>query len=278
MRRGRRNFAVFLLCAGFALAQNEKAISDQLSTLRSLDDNARAGVTKRLALEIRKLPKSSKLGLAAELGNLATEGDFGRDTLQEVTTTLEQALGESPIRVNDAAPDPAYVELAQLARYENMRVTLDDPQYTAALAKLEADDQDRRKAEFTLTDIQGKSWTLKDLRGKVVLINFWATWCPPCRKEMPDLDALYGRFKAQGLVILAVSQEEADTVKPFIAERQKVSYPILLDPGGSVSHQFHVDGIPKTFVYDRAGKLVAQSIDMRTMNQFLEMLGRAGLR
>jgi len=108
-------------------------------------------------------------------------------------------------------------------------------------------------------------------------VNFWATWCPPCRKEMPDLEALYKQFKSQGLVIVAISNEEARKVKPFVAER-KIGYPVLLDPGGKVNDAFRIEGIPKTFVYDRDGKLVAQSIDMRTRKQFLEMLATAGLR
>ena len=130
--------------------------------------------------------------------------------------------------------------------------------------------------DFTLTDLQGKTWTLKELKGKVVLVNFWATWCPPCRKEMPDLNTLYRRFKDQGFVILAISDEEADKVKPFIAERN-ISYPVMLDPGRKVNELFQVQGIPKSFVYDREGKLVAQSIDMRTQKQFLEMLGPGGI-
>jgi len=108
-------------------------------------------------------------------------------------------------------------------------------------------------------------------------VNFWATWCPPCRKEMPDLETLYTQFKEQGLVILAISDEDAAKVKPFVA-KQKVTYPILLDPGRKVNELFEVVGIPKTFIYDRDGELVAQSIDMRTRKQFLEMLGQAGLR
>ena len=74
-----------------------------------------------------------------------------------------------------------------------------------------------------------------------------------------------------------ISDEEIGKVKPFMADRH-VTYPILLDPGRKVNELFQVDGIPKTFLYDRTGKLVAQSIDMRTRGQFLEMLGRAGLR
>jgi peroxiredoxin len=154
---------------------------------------------------------------------------------------------------------------------------MDSPLFTAAMARLQAEDQRRAQADFTLTDLRGKVWTLHDLRGKVVLVNFWATWCPPCRKEMPDLNALHRQFSPRGLVILAISDEEAGKVKPFIEEK-KIAYPILLDPGDKVHNALAVDGIPKSFLYDREGKLVAQAIDMRTRAQFLEMLGHAGLR
>jgi peroxiredoxin len=117
----------------------------------------------------------------------------------------------------------------------------------------------------------------KNNSGKFRLVNFWATWCPPCRKEMPDLDALYNKFKDQGLVVLAISDEEAAKVSPYLAEH-KVSYPVLLDPGRKVNDLFIVEGIPKSFVYDRGGKMVAQSIDMRTRSQFLAMLAQAGLQ
>ncbi len=266
-----------------AWSDAEKPIAVGIHGLRGLPDDARAKATKDLALKIRELPVTpNKLRLANGLANLSTEGDFGYETLQEVTTTLARALREQPpVAEKNGDPADGYVELAQLARYEHVQTAplsaANTPQLATALAKLEADDQHRQQADFTLTDMQGKSWTLKSLQGKVVLVNFWATWCPPCRKEMPDLDALYKRFKDQGLVILAISDEEASKVTPFVAERS-ISYPILLDPGRKVNDLFAVQGIPKSFVYDRDGKLVAQSIDMRTQKQFLEMLGQAGLK
>jgi peroxiredoxin len=232
------------------------------------------------------LPASpGKLRLANGLASLSTEGDFGHDTLQEVATTLGDALLESRLtgtaskeNLDTKQLGAAYAELASLVRYEHVDAPsmADVPQFQEAMAKLETDDQARQRADFTLTDLNGKEWTLKRLQGKVVVVNFWATWCPPCRKEMPDLDALYQRFENEGLVILAISDESVDKVRPFIAEKN-ISYPILLDPGRKVNELFQVEGIPKSFVYNRDGKLVAQSIDMRTRKQFLEMLAQAGL-
>jgi len=256
----------------------EKPIADQIHGLRQLPDNVRARTTKELALQIRQLPSTAnKLRLATGLASRSTEGDFGQDTLQEVATTLADTLRQQPIPDEKGQPAGPYIELAQLVRYEHVQTTFDVPQFKAAMAKLEADDQLRQKADFTLTDLQGKTWTLSELRGKVVLVNFWATWCPPCRREMPDLEALYKRFKDRGLVILAISDEELGKVQPFIAERG-ITYPVMLDSGRKVNELFQVEGIPKSFVYDRVGKLAAQSIDMRTQEQFLQMLAQAGLQ
>jgi peroxiredoxin len=256
----------------------EKPIAEQIGGLRGLPDDVRARTTKTLALEIRQLPLTpNKLKLANGLASLSTEGDFGHETLQEVATTLAAALKEQPLQGQPGQPPRPYVELAELVRYEHVDASLDDPQFAAAVSKIQADNERREQADFTLSELNGKTWTLKEQRGKVVVLNFWATWCPPCRKEMPDLESLYRQFKDQGLVILAISDEDSGKVKPFIAQ-EKVTYPILLDPGRKVNELFQIEGIPKTFVYDRNGKLVVQSIDMRTRRQFLEMLAQAGLK
>jgi peroxiredoxin len=247
----------------------EQPIVDRVFKLRKVPDSERSAVTRDLALQIRQLPlTTNKLTLATALASLSTEGDYGRETLQEVATTLALALKEQP------HPEQ-YMELAQLVKYEHVTVP-PDPQLQAAISKLEEADRVRQNADFALPDLNGKTWELKKLQGKVVLVNFWATWCPPCRKELPDLEAIYQRFGPQGFVVLAISDEEAAKVKPFVAQ-QKLTYPILLDQGRKVNDLFEVQGIPKTFVYNREGKLIAESIDMRTQRQFLEMLKLAGL-
>ncbi len=229
-------------------------------------------------MQIRGLPATpNKRLLAYELASLSTEGDFGHDTVQEAAATLADSLREQPLPEEKGQPPGPYIELAQLVRYEHAQVSLDDPQYAAALVKMTTDDERRAQIDFTLTDLQGKTWRLKDLKGQVILINFWATWCPPCLKEIPDLQALYTRFQNQGFVVLAISDENVEKVAPFAA-RHGMTYPVFVDPPRKVIDQFSIDGIPKSFVYDRNGKLVAESIDMRTQRQFLEMLAQAGLR
>jgi thiol-disulfide isomerase/thioredoxin len=279
------NSVVLLILAGAALASPssaqqsvgaENAIESQIKGLRGLPDDSRAGATRNLALEVRRLPPGrGKVALAVELSSLATEGDFGRDTLQQVVNTLATALQQQNPQEGD--PQGGYAELARVVHYEHVPTTMSTPRLNAALASLEDDDRQRQEADFTLTDLNAKSWTLKQLRGRVVLVNFWATWCPPCRKEMPDLETLSHRFAGNGLVILAISDEDRDKVAPFIANA-KYSYPVLLDPGRTVNQRFRIQGIPKTLVYARDGKLVAQSADMRTMAQFLAMLEAAGLK
>ena len=257
----------------------EQTIVDQLKTLRSVPDSQRGQKTTDLALQIRSLPATSnKLRLAVGLTHLSTEGDFGHQTLQSVADTLASTLTVNPLSPpQNGRPASPYLDLAKLVRYEHVTTSLDDPQYTQAMTQLADEETEIEKADFTLNDLDGKPWTLSSLRGKVVLVNFWATWCPPCRKEMPDLDALAHQFESKGLVVLSISDEDAPKVGAYISSHN-IRYPILLDPGRKVTENFHVDGIPKSFIFNRDGKLVAQSIDMRTRGQFLQMLAAADLK
>lgn len=286
----KRNVIAVHLFLGFftcvtALAQSkivwtaaEDAVRKEMRGLRAVPDDQRGSTTKKIAAEIRELPAANnKVVLADGLASLSTEGFFGPDVLQEVADTLAAALIETPQPDEKSEPAEPYVELATLARYEHVTTKFKGPQFDAAMKRLQADDDARRAVDFTLKDVEGKTWALKDLKGKIVLVNFWATWCPPCRKEMPDLDAIYKQFKGNGLVILSISDETADKVVPYI-QQHPVSYPILLDPGRVVNSAYRIEGIPRSFVYDRDGKIVAQAIDMRTKAQFLQMLAAAGVK
>lgn len=116
-------------------------------------------------------------------------------------------------------------------------------------------------ADFALPDLAGRIHRLSDSRGKIVFLNLWATWCPPCIAEMPSIEGLYRRFKADGLVVLGVS-EDADgekAVRPIV-ERLDVSFPILLDPEGSLSPRYGVTGYPETFIIGRDGRVIEHFI------------------
>src|SRR5258706_10149929 len=129
--------------------KREKPIADQIRGLRGLPDDVRARTTKNLAIKIRQLPVTpNKLRLAADLANLSTEGDFGRDTLQEVATTLAAALREQPGHPKQGQPPRPYAELSEVLRYEHVQPPLYDPQFPAAISKIEADNERRQQADF----------------------------------------------------------------------------------------------------------------------------------
>ncbi len=109
--------------------------------------------------------------------------------------------------------------------------------------------------DFKLRTLDGKEVSLSDYRGKVVLINFWATWCPPCREEMPLFKRVYERYKNKGFEILAVSTDTSiDPVKKFVKE-YKLDFPVLLDTD-NISSLYGIQGLPTSFLIDREGKIV----------------------
>jgi len=109
--------------------------------------------------------------------------------------------------------------------------------------------------DFELSDRNGQPVRLSELRGKVVLINFWATWCGPCRKEMPLLEAIHRRYEKLGLTLLGVNVEEDLSDAEEFLRQTPVSFPILTDPENRVSRLFDVAAMPSTVIVDRAGRL-----------------------
>lgn len=109
--------------------------------------------------------------------------------------------------------------------------------------------------DFTLKTLEGKEIRLSSLKGKVVLINFWATWCPPCREEMPLFERVYKKYRDKGFEILAISTDSSqEQVRKFIRDF-KVSFPVLMDDG-NVSNLYMIQGLPTSFLLDREGKIV----------------------
>ncbi|MFQ5520026.1 MAG: redoxin domain-containing protein, partial [Candidatus Methylomirabilia bacterium] len=113
---------------------------------------------------------------------------------------------------------------------------------------------------FTLSTPDGKTASLSDFSGKIVFLNFWATWCPACREEMPSMERLWSQFQSKGLVILAVDMEESrEQVRRFI-EVHGLTFPTLLDSDGRVSARYGIRFIPTTVVIDRGGRMIARVI------------------
>lgn len=110
--------------------------------------------------------------------------------------------------------------------------------------------------DFTLTSIDGKIIKLSDYKGKVLILDFWATWCPPCRAEIPDFVALQDQYGKKGLQIVGISVDQggAAVVKPF-AKENNINYPILLTDGKVEAAYGGIRGIPTTFVIDREGNI-----------------------
>jgi DsbE subfamily thiol:disulfide oxidoreductase len=112
--------------------------------------------------------------------------------------------------------------------------------------------------DFTLPDPHGKKVSLKDFRGKVVFLNFWATWCEFCREEMPAMDRLYREFKARGFEIVAVNVKDKQPEALAFVKELKLSYPILMDPDGEVGLLYGAFGMPASYLIDRNGVVLAR--------------------
>lgn len=122
--------------------------------------------------------------------------------------------------------------------------------------------------DFTLSDMDETAHTLSDLRGNYVLVNFWATWCPPCRKEMPSLESLYQQYRERSFRVLAVNQwENPDHVFSYMGELDVFpSFPILFDPKSEVSERYGVRGLPTSFIIDPQGRIIYRAIGGREFN------------
>jgi peroxiredoxin len=121
-----------------------------------------------------------------------------------------------------------------------------------------------RAPEFRLKTLNGGSVSLADLRGKVVMVHFWATWCPPCVEEIPTLDRLYHQLMGKDFMLLAVSEDEggAGTVASFL-QQSKLNLPVLLDTGSDVARLYGTYKLPETYIVDRQGVVRYKAIGPR---------------
>ena len=109
--------------------------------------------------------------------------------------------------------------------------------------------------QFTLVDTKGKTWDLTELKGKVVFLNFWATWCPPCRKEMPSMQRVHTFMPNDRFIMLAILNNDDPTLADAMAAKIGATFPILIDPEGKVAKTYGLTGVPETYIIDKQGIL-----------------------
>ena len=109
--------------------------------------------------------------------------------------------------------------------------------------------------DFTLVDRKGKTWTLSELKGQVVFVNFWATWCPPCREEMPSMQRLYTMMPKDKFKMLAVLNKDDPALADAFAAKLGITMPILNDQANKVGPKYGLTGLPETFIVDKQGVL-----------------------
>lgn len=131
--------------------------------------------------------------------------------------------------------------------------------------------------DFKLKDLDGKEFSLSELKGKKVFLNFWATWCPPCRGEMPEIEKLYQETKDSDLVIVTIDLgEPLDTVKSFI-NNNKYNFKVLLDSDQSVSSKYGISSLPTSYFIDVNGNIVAKNLgamNLEQMKEYIKMLDK----
>lgn len=168
---------------------------------------------------------------------------------------------------------------AVFAQQRLARPAIDELFKKAGLSKV---NQGNLAADFALRDVNGNSLSLTGSRGNLTFVNFWATWCGPCREEMPSMERLYREMSERGLAMLAISKRENGAQVANFMRSLRLSFPALLDLDGRVSSAYQVYGLPTTFLIDGGGRIIAKRSGAKdwasreAMNLFDALLGGGG--
>lgn len=159
------------------------------------------------------------------------------------------------------------------ANTENAKKEQNNSETANTTENVQKNDTTYGKAQdFTITDLDGNEVSLSDFRGKKVFLNFWATWCPPCKAEMPEIEKVYQETKDSDLVILAVEiGEPLDTVKTFI-EDNKYNFKVLLDSDKDIATTYGISAIPTSFFIDEDGNIISKRVGGMTYDEMKEYI------
>jgi thiol-disulfide isomerase/thioredoxin len=128
--------------------------------------------------------------------------------------------------------------------------------------------------DFKLKDLNGKEVALSDYKGKKVFLNFWASWCPPCKAEMPDIEKLYEETKDSDLVILAVNVGESKSEVASFLNDNSYSFPVLLDSDQNIYNQYNIKGIPTSFFIDKDGNIVSSKEGAMSLDEMKSYISK----
>ena len=182
---------------------------------------------------------------------------------------MNQTINILSVKLNEPVPD----SLFEFTPPEGAK----EVKEFQSLVKANPDLSGKDAADFKLSSLDGKEISLQALRGKVVLLDFWATWCVPCRRDMPALEKLYGEFRDRGLVMLGVNAgEDKATVTRFL-EGNKLSYPILLAGQAEMLQSYSVAAFPTVVIVDREGKIFLYHVGSGSEAELRDALGQLGL-
>jgi peroxiredoxin len=219
-------------------------------------------------------------GLAVES---RIDGVFGPAVLAWIATLDEAAKSDEPMLVSAHEHNEFhewYGQLADLFLQRDFALGHPHPSMVSRLELRSLDVAAYEHVDFSLPSIDGKTFHLADLKGKIVLIDFWATWCPPCRDALPAIEKIHRQWHDKGLVVLGIDDEPGSVIEPFLA-KNGITYPTLVDPDRKIHNLFGQDGngqgIPLTLVFDRSGKFVDRVPYPHNEENLLGVLKKAGL-
>jgi TonB family protein len=201
-----------------------------------------------------------------EVAQQIGQSSFGGSTTTTVTTTFKR------VQLNEPVSDALFAFRPPADAKEVEKLDFVAASKPSASAELTGHDA----ADFTLKDLDGNEVSLHKLKGKVVVLDFWATWCAPCLIELPHIEKLHNELKDRGVVFLGINNEDADTAREFM-HGKGYTFPSLIDADKEVDQRYEIQVIPQTIVIDKTGKIVAHYFGTRNEEELRNGLAKAGV-